>query len=53
MPASASALLIKDLVPKGLCEVKIYKKAAHGLFLTHADKVIEDLLQFIVSVSAA
>lgn len=52
MPSSASADLIKDLMPKGLCEVRIYEKAAHGLYLTHAERVMEDLLNFIVSVSA-
>jgi hypothetical protein len=52
MPASASADLIKALVPDGLCEVKIYEQAAHGLYLTHAGRVMRDLLEFVVSVSA-
>lgn len=51
MPASASARLIEKLVPNGLCEVKMYEKAAHGLYYTHAERVMEDLLGFIVSVS--
>jgi hypothetical protein len=51
MPASASADLIKKLVPGGLCEVKIYEKAAHGLYLTHAGQVMSDVLSFISSIS--
>lgn len=51
MPASASADLIKKLMPEELYEVKIYDKASHGLYLTHADQVMRDLLDFVVSVS--
>ena len=51
MPASASAYLIEKLVPSGLCEVKVYEKAAHGLYLTHAAKVMEDILAFISAAS--
>lgn len=51
MPASASADLISKLVPNGLCEVKMYEKAAHGLYLTHAGQVLNDILEFISTVS--
>lgn len=53
MPASASAHRVKELVPDELCELKIYEKAAHGLYLTHAEEVMRDLLRFVVSVSIA
>ena len=53
MPASASAQIMEKLVPEGLCEVKIYEKAAHGLYLTHAGKVLEDILGFVVSKGTA
>lgn len=52
MPASASADLIKKLVPGGLCKVEIYEKAAHGLYLTHASQVMKDLLAFLSAVSS-
>ena len=29
------------------CELKVYEGAPHGLFLTHMDRVNEDLLRFI------
>jgi pimeloyl-ACP methyl ester carboxylesterase len=45
MPASASAKLTEKLVPHA--EVKIYEKAAHGLYLTHADQVIKDIVGFV------
>jgi hypothetical protein len=51
MPAPASADLIKAQIPDGLCEVKVYEQAAHGLYLTHAGRVMQDLLEFVVSVS--
>ncbi|ETN45903.1 uncharacterized protein HMPREF1541_00084 [Cyphellophora europaea CBS 101466] len=51
MPASASAHLIEKLVPVDLCEVKIYEKAAHGLYLTHAGQVMEDILRFVSTAS--
>ena len=45
MPASCST----DLIPKYAkqAEVKIYEKAAHGLYLTHAEKLIGDVVSFV------
>jgi pimeloyl-ACP methyl ester carboxylesterase len=44
-PAEATAQLIQKLASKA--EVKIYEKAAHGMYLTHAEKVLEDILAFV------
>lgn len=49
MPYEASSRLIGELVPGA--EVKVYEKAAHGLYLTHKGQVLEDLLGFVAKVS--
>lgn len=50
MPYEASSKLIKEIVPGA--EVKVYEKAAHGLYLTHKAQVLEDLLAFVAGLSA-
>lgn len=45
MPAEASASLIPQLAKQA--RVKIYNKAAHGLYLTHANEVLRDILDFV------
>jgi pimeloyl-ACP methyl ester carboxylesterase len=40
-----SANLIGEYVPQA--EVKIYEKAAHGLYLTHAEKVLEEVVTLV------
>lgn len=40
-----SANLIGEYVKHA--EVKIFEKAAHGLYLTHADRVIEEVVDFV------
>lgn len=61
MPMEASALVIKEMAPR--VDLRIYEKAGHGVFfpekcgegvltcvgmyLTHKQKVIEDLLEFV------
>jgi hypothetical protein len=50
MPYEASSKIIKEIVPGG--EVKVYEKAAHGLYLTHKSQVLEDLLAFVAGLSA-
>lgn len=45
MPSSASADHIPVLARQA--KVKIYEKAAHGLYLTHADQVLEDIFEFV------
>jgi len=42
MPVEASAGLIKAHIPG--TGVKIYENAAHGLYYTAADTVVEDIL---------
>ncbi|ETI28721.1 hypothetical protein G647_01172 [Cladophialophora carrionii CBS 160.54] len=44
-PAEATAHLIPKLATQA--EVRIYEKAAHGMYLTHAGKVLEDILDFV------
>jgi pimeloyl-ACP methyl ester carboxylesterase len=45
MPASMSAKLIGEYIPRA--EVKIFDKAAHGLYLTHAERVLEEIVAFV------
>jgi pimeloyl-ACP methyl ester carboxylesterase len=45
MPAEASASLLPQIAKRA--HVKVYKKAAHGLYLTHANEVLEDILDFV------
>ncbi|TKA64310.1 hypothetical protein B0A49_07094 [Cryomyces minteri] len=45
MPLEASTDIIKKIMPR--TQVKIYKKAGHGLYLTHAGQVLQDLLKFV------
>lgn len=40
-----SANLIGEYVKQA--EVKIYEKAAHGLYMTHAEKVLEEIIAFV------
>ena len=48
MPAEASAMIVKDIV--GRTDLRIYEKAAHGLYLTHAERVMGDMLGFLRSI---
>ena len=45
MPASMSANLIGEYVKQA--EVKICAKAAHGVYLTHAEQVLEEIIAFV------
>ena len=40
-----SANLIGEYVKQA--EVNIYEKAAHGLYLTHAEQVLEGIIAFV------
>ena len=51
MPAQASANLIPKYVSQA--EVMIYEKAAHGMYLTHAEKVLEEILDVVKLVSGS
>jgi non-heme chloroperoxidase len=48
MPYEAGAKLIEGLIPN--VRVSMYEKAGHGLYLTHAEKVIEEILGFVKGV---
>ena len=50
MPYEASSKIINELIPAA--EMKVYQKAAHGLYLTHKDQVLKDVLEFVDKVSA-
>jgi len=41
-------MLVGELMP--MAEVKIYKRAAHGLYLTHSSQLIDDILAFVAKV---
>lgn len=45
MPLEASSQYIKTYVPGS--KIKIYDNAAHGLYYTAADEVMEDILNFV------
>lgn len=45
MPVESSANIIPTLATQA--QVKIYKNAAHGLQVTHADQLLEDILTFV------
>lgn len=45
MPYEAGTKWIEALVPK--TRVSMYEKAGHGLYLTHAEKVVEEILGFV------
>jgi len=45
MPAEASASIIPTLATQA--QVKIYKNAAHGLYLTHDAQLLEDIFTFV------
>ena len=45
MPATMSANLIGEYVKQA--EVKIFEKAAHGLYLTHAERLLEEIIAFV------
>jgi non-heme chloroperoxidase len=45
MPYEAGTRWIEGLIPNA--RVRMYEKAGHGLYLTHAEKVIEDIVGFV------
>lgn len=50
LPYEAGAKLIEALIPSA--RVSMYEKAGHGLYLTHAAKVMDDILAFVKSPEA-
>ncbi|GAB1312398.1 hypothetical protein MFIFM68171_02608 [Madurella fahalii] len=48
MPLEVSAAVVHELLPWS--QLKVYEKAGHGLYLTHAEKVLDDLLGFLAAI---
>jgi pimeloyl-ACP methyl ester carboxylesterase len=48
MPYEAGTKLIEGLLPHA--RVSMYERAGHGLYLTHAERVIGEILDFVKSV---
>ena len=46
MPIEASSRIVREILGEG-AELRVYEKAAHGLYLTHQDKVMEDIVEFV------
>ncbi|KAK4119677.1 alpha/beta-hydrolase [Parathielavia appendiculata] len=50
MPPKTSAALVHQLVPWS--QLKVYEKAGHGLYLTHTQQVLDDMLAFMEPIAA-
>ncbi|KAK4235399.1 Alpha/Beta hydrolase protein [Achaetomium macrosporum] len=50
MPLEASSAVVHRLLPWS--ELKVYERAGHGLYLTHAQRVLDDLLAFLGPIVA-
>ncbi|PKS05628.1 hypothetical protein jhhlp_008147 [Lomentospora prolificans] len=50
MPVEASAKIVKEMVP--WIQLKVYEKAGHGMYLTHSQQLMEDLLAFFNAVDS-
>jgi pimeloyl-ACP methyl ester carboxylesterase len=48
MPFEASSKIIAEMVPG--TDVRLYEKAGHGLYVTHAERVLEDIVGFVKKV---
>ena len=48
IPYEAGAGIVKKLVPRA--EVKLYEKGGHGLNVTHAAQLLDDILAFVGSL---
>jgi pimeloyl-ACP methyl ester carboxylesterase len=48
MPYEAGTKLIEGLLPHA--RVSMYERAGHGLYLTHAGRVVGEILDFVKSV---
>ena len=47
-PYEATSKLVGELMPRA--DVQVYEKAAHGLYLTHAARLIEGIVGFVAKV---
>ncbi|KAL2140146.1 hypothetical protein VTI28DRAFT_4195 [Corynascus sepedonium] len=50
MPLETSAALVHKMLPWS--QLKVYKKAGHGLYLTHAQQTLDDILAFIKPIAS-
>ncbi|KAJ4287477.1 hypothetical protein N0V88_007664 [Collariella sp. IMI 366227] len=50
MPLETSAALVCKILP--WAQLSVYKNAGHGLYLTHVEQVMEELLAFLEPISA-
>jgi pimeloyl-ACP methyl ester carboxylesterase len=46
MPYEASGKIVADILGSR-ADTKIYEKAAHGLYVTHQERVLKDVLDFV------
>ena len=49
MPYDASGKIVADIL-RDRADAKLYEKAAHGLYLTHQECVLKDILGFVKMV---
>jgi non-heme chloroperoxidase len=49
MPYEASSKIVADILGHK-ADSRIYEKAAHGLYLTHQERVLKDILGFVVTI---
>ncbi|KAH7114749.1 Alpha/Beta hydrolase protein [Dactylonectria estremocensis] len=45
MPLEASGRVIKEMLP--WADLRVYENAGHGLYLTHADRVLKDIIEIV------
>ncbi|KAK4039493.1 Alpha/Beta hydrolase protein [Parachaetomium inaequale] len=50
MPLETSAAIVQKLLPWS--QLKVYEKAGHGLYLTHAQQVVDDILAFLEPIAS-
>ncbi|KAK4151555.1 Alpha/Beta hydrolase protein [Chaetomidium leptoderma] len=50
MPVEGSSAVVHKMLPWS--QLKVYEKAGHGLYLTHAQQVLDDLLTFLKPIVA-
>jgi non-heme chloroperoxidase len=49
MPYEASGKIVANIL-EHKAETKLYEKAAHGLYLTHQERVLKDILGFLTMI---
>ena len=49
MPYEASGKIVAGILGR-TADTRIYEKAAHGLYLTHRERVLKDILEFVKAI---